>query len=686
MRWLVRVLGALVLLVFLGVVALFLVPTETVARLATDEFRRMTGRELTVEGDLRPTVWPHLGVRTGPIALANADWSEAGPMLTARSLSMTVDLASLFGGAVRVRGIELEEPVLLLERAGDGRANWTFAPALPEAAAGAAAGGAGSAEGAGAAAPDAAPAMGRSFTLDRATITAGRVIFDDRLGGSRTELSALDLTLSVPDVAGLAAVSARAIRDGTALTLDAEVTGLLALLDGRVVPVAFDASAGASTLGFDGRMGIVPLAAEGMIAADLSDLAAVFAALGQPAPGLPAGFGQDSIGLDGKMTLAPGGGLYLREASIRLDGNRLSGALDLVPGEARPRLTAKLAAGALRLAPGPGSAAGDGSGSGSGGGGSGGGGGPAGGWPTDRIDAGGLAALDAEVALTADGIDLGTVAFGPSTLGITLDAARAVVDLQSVEAYGGTLAGQVVVNARKGLSARANLTLTGLALQPFLSAVAGYDRLAGTGDLRFNLLGSGQSVDALMRSLSGEGSLSFGKGELRGFDLAGMIRTMDTSFVGEGASTVYDRITASFTVADGVLSNSDLALAAPLVTATGDGTVDIGGQVLNYRLTPLSLGGKALDPDVQVPVLVSGPWASPKIGLDLEAMARKRLESEAKKLEERARAELQERLQQETGIEPLPGESLEDTARRAAEEALQSEAEKALNRLLGIEN
>ena len=56
---------------------------------------------------------------------------------------------------------------------------------------------------------------------------------------------------------------------------------------------------------------------------------------------------------------------------------------------------------------------------------------------------------------------------------------------------------------------------------------------------------------------------------------------------------------------------------------------------------------------------------------------------EKQKLEERARAEIEQKLQEETGIVPQAGESLEDTARRAAEEFLQNEAEKALERLLG---
>jgi AsmA protein len=294
-----------------------------------------------------------------------------------------------------------------------------------------------------------------------------------------------------------------------------------------------------------------------------------------------------------------------------------------------------------------------------------------------------LGALDAAIALAAESVDLGGVKLGRTRASLTIDAVRAVIDLTEVVAYGGAVTGQIIVNARKGLSSRVNLTLAGLALEPLLSQLAGYDRLTGTGDLRFNLLGSGSTMAALMSSLEGEGNLAFRQGEVRGLDLAGMIRTLDAGFVGEGSKTVFDSVTGSFTVVGGVLSNGDLAIAAPLVTAQGAGTVDIGGRNLDYRLTPLSLGGRALDPDVQVPVLISGPWAQPSVRLDLETLARRKFEEEAKELEERARAELAQKAQEELGIEMQEGESLEDLARRAAQQALEQEAARALERILG---
>jgi AsmA protein len=199
----------------------------------------------------------------------------------------------------------------------------------------------------------------------------------------------------------------------------------------------------------------------------------------------------------------------------------------------------------------------------------------------------------------------------------------------------------------------------------------------------------------LMRSLSGDGSLALGTGALRGLDLAGMIRTLDLSHQGAGAQTVFDGVTAGFTIADGVLSNADLVLDAPWGQVMGQGRVDLGAQQLNYRLTPrVSTGGDGST--IRVPILVSGPWSAPVIRPDLAYLAEQELAVERAKLEAEAQARLDaERARLETeararanallGTDLGPDSTLDD-ARGAVEQRLREEAEQQLLRLLGRGN
>ena len=666
MRLAFRILGILVAVALLLVAAAFFVPAEKIAGIATAKFREMTGRELTIAGSVRPTIWPVLGVSAQDVTLANAEWSKEGPMLTARSLDFSLDLMALVGGEVRVTGLDLVGPRLVLERAANGRGNWDFSR---ETASGGAA--PSDAAPAGGTAVSAASTNGAGLTLDRAEISDGTVVWLDHSTGDRREVTGLSAALAIPDYAGPVKVEATGMVNGAGVDLTLELGALSGFLDGKLVDGSLEAESGKNSVTFKGRLSTAP-AAEGDLSLSLGEPGAAFGVIGLGDPGLPAGLGRDELTLTGQATLTEEGTLHLRDGTLALDGNRLGGGADILPGKDRPKVVAKLSAEALDLSSLGGAPAKSGGGSGGGGGA---GGAAQSGWSTAPIDVSALGLADAELALAADSIDLGSVKLGRTRLGIVNEAGRAVIDVKEMALYGGSLTGQAIVNSRGELSTRAKLVLAGLALQPLLSDMADFDRLVGTGDIRFNLLASGKSQAALMRSLSGDGSLSFGKGEVLGFDLAGMLLNLDPNYVGEGQKTVYDRITGSFTVNNGVLDNGDLAVQAPLLTASGSGTVDIGGQSLNYRLIPTSLGGKALGTDAQVPVTIVGPWSKPRFGLDLESIARAKLEAKAQE-------ELQKQAER-LGLAPVEGESIEDTARRAGEEFLKQEAQKQLEKLLG---
>ncbi len=203
----------------------------------------------------------------------------------------------------------------------------------------------------------------------------------------------------------------------------------------------------------------------------------------------------------------------------------------------------------------------------------------------------------------------------------------------------------------------------------------------------------GNSIAAIMKSLEGQGALELGRGELRGIDIAGMLRTLDPGFVGEDQKTPFDGLAGTFTIAAGVLSNSDLKLVAPYVTAAGSGDLDLGERRLNYRLRPTALAAEDGTGGVMVPLLITGPWADPSFRLDLESIAREkmeaeakaaaaRLEEEAKAAEEAAKAELEQRLREELGVEVAPNESVGDAVGDAATEALEEQAIRALEEIL----
>ncbi len=657
MRWIGRSLMALVVLVLLAVGALFLIPAERIAGLVVGQFNSLTGRQLVIEGAIRPTVWPVLGVKTGKVSISNAEWSDQGPMFQAEGLEIAVDVGSLFGGQPRIKAVTAVGPELVLERARDGRENWVF-------------GG----DNGGSVSPG-TPGVGAAFTLDKALISKGRVRFLDHKAGTQIDLAALDLETAIADFNGPVTLRMSAEKEGQPFTLDLTLGAFRDFLDGKLGPVEAAFSAGQAQGSFSGQAGWNPMAAKGRLDADLGALAEVARLAGATAPALPQGLGAGGVSVKGDVTLTDAGSVHLRGGTVVLDTTVLAVDADLTQGEARPKVAAKVVAGTLTLAS-------------AGSGGAAGGGAQAEGWPKAQIDVSGLAALDADISLIADGIDLGAAQLGPTAPKLTIDRARAVFDLARVQAYGGSIAGQFVVNGRKGLSVGGDLSFADMDLQNLLRDFAGYERLVGTGDLRLKFLGSGQSVDAIMQGLEGSGSLALGRGEILGLDIGGMIRTLDTSYVGEGQKTIFDSLNASFTIAGGVLQNDDLLMAAPFARVSGTGKLGLGARTINYRLrAEADLGEQSLS----APILIKGPWADPQISLDLEALAREKLDLEKAKLEAEARvkaleaetkAKAKAKLEEELGVVQGEGESLEEAVKRRANEAVTDEAAKVLEGLL----
>ncbi len=648
MRLILRIGVAVMTAVVLILGAVALIPAERIAALAARELESRTGRAITIAGPVKPSIWPILGVETGPVTIANASWSQEGPFLAAEGLDLGVDLMALVRGEVVIEKLVLTAPAVTLERSAEGVANWDFAT-----------GGEGEAD--------------LSAALVRAEVRDGRILYIDHRKGTRTDIGGLSVVAAMPQADGPLTATVEAEVNGQPAMLEVTAQDGAGALAGRVVPLLAEAAAGAARVTFDGRAGGSPFVAEGALSADLGDPRALAALLGLAALDLPEGLGAREIEIEGQVTLAPEGSVHLRGVTLALDGNSLTGAADLTFGGPRPKLVAKLASGALVLPGVVGGRAAESAGEG---------------WSAAPLVPGGLGALDAEVALRADSLALGAVTAAPVEVQVTLDRARAVTEIRRLGLFGGSVTGQFVLNDRDGLSVGGDLTLAAVDLNAALMALSGYGRLSGTGSGQVAFLGVGESLAAIMASLGGEGRIDLGPGDFAGIDLAAILRSLDASVSGDG-TTDFDRLSASFTMADGVLSNTDLVLSGPGISAEGAGTVGLGARVIDYGIAATALAGADGSGGIGVPLRFTGPWADPRLTLDLRALAgrelaaeRAALEARAKAAAEAAKAALEEKLKAETGIELLDGETLEDAARRRAEEALEEEAGRLLEGLV----
>lgn len=639
MRWIIRGIGALLLIVVIMLGALFLLPGERIARIASDQLSRMTGREVSITGDVGVTFWPVLGVTAGGLEVGNADWTDKGAMLTAANAAIGVDAGALLRGEIRITNIAAQSPVIRLEQRRDGRASWQFTD---------------SASGARIETESEPTASRRPLSIQRLTVTDATLIYDAE-GADVLRYEGVDLALDWPEQGGAADITASMAPAGEAVQLAARIDGFADFLEGGVQPLRADVATRGGEISFGGR-GSLKGALAGDLRIDSADTARFLASFGAGGVTLPRGLGQ-SVDLRSGLTLTADRRLALRNIALDLGSNSLTGQADLALN-GTPRITANLRTGALDLSALSDEATETGSN-----------GSPTAagleGWSQQEINADWLAAFDGDIALSAESIDLGQLALGATRAVLRNDRARMVFDLQDMSAYGGKVVGEFVMNNRSGLSVGGKLTAQGVQMRDLLEDAAGVTRFTGDGTAEVSFLGSGQSVDAIMRSLSGAGVLTMGRGTIAGIDLDALLGSVDA----KGGSTVFDSVEATFDIAQGVLRNDDLLMLLPNFDATGEGQVNLGARTLDYTVTPKALRVNASRGGLAVPVRITGPWADPEIKADLRAAI------DLNFAEEKQRAEdvVRQKIQEELNIAPDDSRSTEDIVKDELENALKRE-------------
>lgn len=124
-KWLLGTLVVLLLVIGVGVAALvYLVDWNDFKTTIQNQVKKQTGRDLTIAGDLSPSVFPWAGISIGEIILANAEGYGDQPFASITGADVKVELLPLIKREINVRTVELSGLQLDLQRAADGSTNW----------------------------------------------------------------------------------------------------------------------------------------------------------------------------------------------------------------------------------------------------------------------------------------------------------------------------------------------------------------------------------------------------------------------------------------------------------------------------------------------------------------------------------------------------------------------------------
>jgi AsmA protein len=686
MKWVKRLLLAVVLLVvvFFGA-AIVLVATidpNDYKPLIVDEVHKATGRQLTLAGDIELSFFPWLGLRLGAAQLSNAKGFGDSPFASVDEIQVRVALMPLFGGEVRADTVRLNALHVNLSKNKQGVTNWDdlvhtkrSAPVEEKAEK-----------------PEPA-STAFALAIGGIDIQEAALRWQDAQSGTKVEIAPLNLTtgaialgepfalkLELQTITKQPAIEATLMLQGTVtlnpekqrytlgdlyLTLEAQgeplpagplkvklETNVDADLEAqtlRMIPLGIEAL----SLNLQGQLEARQLLDNPQIKGQLKSQTflprEVLKRLGVAVPQTADAGALNKAAIDLAFN-ASASDAALSQLAVTLDDTQIT-AEGKVASFAKPRIRFSVAVDEIDVdrylppkmepsaAPAPQAPASSGKPS-----------------KDDRL----ALPVDALRALHMNGkLQVGKLKVANlrlSNVEATLSAKDGLVELKPVKTslYKGQIDGGVKLDARGNTPAFGVMTkLNGIEIGDLaydLQREKAY--LRGISNLGFDLKTRGDRISTLMKQLDGSLDLAVLDGALRDRKLASKIEAVvaflqNREPVPTGEEILFESLSATANIDKGVLRNDDLQLITALILAKGKGAVDLGDNSIDYELGVALAGAEKDKKRIFVPITVKGPFAKLDYGLDLEKIAKEKLNKEVDKQKKKVEAKVKEEVKEE---------------------------------------
>jgi AsmA protein len=201
--------------------------------------------------------------------------------------------------------------------------------------------------------------------------------------------------------------------------------------------------------------------------------------------------------------------------------------------------------------------------------------------------------------------------------------------------YGGQHEGDIKIDAsgeRPILMAEHGVT--GVQTERLLQDLAGTSRLQGEGEFSLKIRTDLSNSDTVLQSLSGNLAVSVLNGAILGIDVVDTIGAAKAllgkqdeiaSETDDSKKTEFAELSMSGIFDRGVLSSDDLVMQSPVLEATGEGTFDLVRESIDYVLSPVlsdAAGGQSLGKlsGVPIPIRLTGNLYEPDYMIDILAV------------------------------------------------------------------
>ncbi len=558
-----------------------------------------TGRDLIIEGELRPSIGLVPAISVGRVRFANAPWGSRPHMATIESFRAEIELLPILTGELRIKRVVLVGADILLETRPDGTGNWMMGSpeaARPKPAA---------TEGVGA---------GTIPTVNLVSIEQSRLEYRDGGTGKSTVFKIDRLRARADNAGAPLEINFRGSFNDAPVTLDGMLGSLARVMSGTdALPLDLTVIAGGATLALKGAIAR-PLDAKGVriaVSVEGRDLALLGPLAGQPVPSI------------GPYKLAAtvsdaGQGWSLKDLSVIVGQSSLLGEATVDVTTRPPMVNARLTSPLLRLADfqdrgapaKPGArprAKGDGRV-----------------FPADPLPFAALRALDARVTFRATRIEAPKAVLSDVAVDLLIDGGRLEIKPARLKFAGGTVAAEVMVESVGQVPKVAvKLDALGLDLAVLLKDAGRPGLVTGKVDFGGDVKGFGNSVRAVMARLNGTLQVTMKDGRLRddlidmaSADLLKLLSPFGSREKGIGINCLVGR----YTIERGRLRSLVTLFDTTRASVRGKGGANLANETLDFSLVPHAKEVSVMA--LLVPVKITGQFAAPSIYPDAEGIAK----------------------------------------------------------------
>jgi uncharacterized protein involved in outer membrane biogenesis len=221
--------------------------------------------------------------------------------------------------------------------------------------------------------------------------------------------------------------------------------------------------------------------------------------------------------------------------------------------------------------------------------------------------------------LTADSINIKHLNFTQVSADFLADSTGLHIKPIRATLAGGHLDAGIVDD----LGSQPNYDIEGYLVNSEASQLVQSDILQGPVNLQINVKTAGNNQSALLQNLNGLVAVSVNNGKLNHIELLKQIPELRQLLQTSSAANLlhFSHLGGTGKINHGLLTNNDFIFTSPDLQASGNGTLNLVNQQINYQLL-IKAQGKLLNQhyEFSAPLTITGTFSKPQFKIDLKSM------------------------------------------------------------------